>query len=1300
MRSTHAVLVLVLVSTALACHEQPSLAGVSLECKTDLDCSSHGEGWRCYENGCIRNTPPTIAALEPDYVALASPAAAVSKTASAIDTEGDALTFAWRALPGPAAALANFTGDRVVSGETLTVTPTAVGIYDFEVTANDGYADSVSVSYRLVVQPELDAVYVSTSGADAPGCGTVTEPCASIGFGVGVASTRTRPLVLVAAAGGGGDYAECLDVGGDVIVSGCYDAETWASLTEARDRCAVRCAKPNGTAADPEHPAVTDMAGHRLRGNATLRDLSLRLDPLVAPVLNPLTVADTGDSFGIVTLLITDGAPSVEDVDIRIADCGAGCSSVGLGSIYASPTLVGVDISGAIEGFDPMDLYIGMLFYGGTPTVLSDAGHLTRRGQVVMNLPATQAAIAVLAAVSVLTLDGISIQGGLAPTLVGVETIVGQTTLDNVDVELTGLGARTIYGVLAAGCDPAGDGPNACDCSLWYPACPATEPARPTPPALTLTNTRVRVKVPTSAGAGLRPCAGVGMQVAADAVALTVDGDSNPAADAGSQIQVGDDFTLALGMILQLTTSATLPFSVSNTGIDVGSAAVDDVCVFQAEQQGNTDFPGAAVGVAIADGAGGTLTSNRIRTGANDRISMGIAMFSPSTVTIRGNTIDVAESQGRQVAESAFGVVIAKDTATLASPSTFEENRVSIGADASFGWAVSHGGSPYWRFVNNFIHGGGAFHSIGMAVGPTTLDAAFPVFEHNTISGGHAVEGATSRALQLISPNDDAGHALPDPVLPIFSNNLLDAGKAHGRRILLDNYASKPFGPSSTGNRGQFDDITSGPRPEILIPGVSSFVSTGTAMSKISWWTLASNSSELMNIVEVNPAGTGEPNVMALSDGVALGGPVLASWANRLRLKDWLVVALPGSLALAQIDGDALPVFEPAETVTYDPITRAPVPHAPRLVAAAYANRDPLLDLLFVDDAGLWVLYRDPARGFNTPELLQATAPSARITALAVHPDGNNVIVLSGETLVWLSPADSSTGNTAPPSITLPAMPPVVKDVLPTFFGEEPALVGNDRKSTLDLVALVEVSPGVNDVLVFFNILAGGPPSRVSFSPANEPPCGVNATGFGGPYPASTPTAIWVDELVPALPDHGKELLIGCSDGRVEMFRTAGALPPYDLRRFAQPATVISPAPVTGITTNAFDTVHSRRLAVTRGSANLVTSYYIDQPTSVYVFREQLSLSLLPDAAWRSTVDGQLHVDFTAGGPPGMTLQPAAAGVPRACDFVGGMPYDLHRATNTEPLCRAARLADVLEDIDGGDRPDPADIGADEFGVP
>ncbi|MBI5510993.1 MAG: hypothetical protein HY903_19705 [Deltaproteobacteria bacterium] len=1265
---------------AFACHQSPSLEGTPLGCRADTECAPNGDGWRCYKSVCIKNGRPALEALGDDVIALGAPPQAVSRTAIAADPEADVITITWTPVGGPAATLV----PAPLVGDTLTITPTAVGIYEFDVVASDPYQASAPGRYRLLVQPALDAVYVSTDGVDQAGCGAIDSPCQTIGYGAEVAAGRPSQRVLVAAASGMQPYRECLDLHGDVAVGGCYDPRTWSFVADNRRLCPVECERPN-PAIDP-----ANWGGHHIDGNVTLTDLTLRLSPTVVPVANELTPDDPTDLSGLLTLWIDGGAPTVDDVDIEIVDGGHDNTGIGLGSVHASPTLTDVNVAGTVAGFDPMELLIGMVFYGGAPVLQGGGtGHAAPRGEILLNAPVTEQALGVLAAVSTLTIDSISIRGGYAPTIAGMTIIEGQNSISNLTLDLAGIGTRDIFGVAAYPCNPSGTGPDACTCKLWYPACPETEPAAPASPSLAFFNSSIRLSALGSDLGGLRPCRGIGLQTTTDRVPLVFTGDPARPDVAKARIEVGDHFTLAAGLIAGGAVAE--PLRMTNTTLIVGSAATDDVCKLVAEQSGYASFDAGAIGVGLLNGIKSDLSGNSIEVGANDVMSVGLVLSDPGVANLRDNAIEVGDSQGRFTAAMAIGILTQppdepSGRPPVTEPSHLSGNVIRCGADATLSSAVSLNDTPYWEVDNNLIFGGGV-HSAGLTFSTAAQAPDHPVLRHNTISaGGNSGTTITGRALDVYA------------TIPVFQNNLVDAGNASGRRVALNTLAHPPFGADSIGNRVQFDDRVAGPGLAQIVPAYSIYDTDAATeeISTVQWWALGTGSSELFDVLEVGFPDPTTLSVIVNFTSMTLPGPILTSWSGPLGTAYFVVAALPDSIAMAKVEGDQMPVFEYASTESDG------VVHQPSQVAAGFVNNDPFLDLIFLEAGQVWALPRTAGGSFDAPA--PAGWTDGVVSAFAVDTAGDTFVALADDDVVMVTSSKTAAIGTQRARFKLPAVPRAVGPVLITSFDEELATGNFGRGTKTDVVVIADMGPGPK-VFVFLNPFTSlADPSPLTFKPAAAPlPCQRDGSGMvlgvSYPDPDSLPVLSLVSELVSPSGSRGKELVLGCADGRLEVFNlTCGALLPCDsLTRSALPARVTPPAPVTGLAASQFN--GTPRLIAARGGANTATTYVMQETVIPTTIEQALQITIPPDTAWRDA-GWQLRPDFDAGGPLGTSVQAAATGVPRQCAFVGGAPYDLHLASAPVTECQAARLADVPVDADVGSRADPTAIGADEFGVP
>ncbi|MEE8409644.1 MAG: hypothetical protein V3T05_08565, partial [Myxococcota bacterium] len=435
------------------CNRKPMVDGVTLECSVDDHCQAIGDEWRCYESVCVENTPPVV---RPFDVLRMTLGANIDVVAVTDDFEDDTSTFTWTQVSGPTTLLAS-----PLENARLLVTPTEIGIHVFQVIGNDSFSPSEPALLTVIVQPDADAIYIWKGGEDSSACGTFDAPCATVGQGLAImrAATSAPKPVLLAAATGVDPYADCIHLTGNEQLRGCFDPVTWTHDPTLRERCRIEC---------------DETGGHSLSGDASLRDVAL--------AMSPATPLPTGND-PLPTLWLHGGAPTVDDVDIETAPCGDGCIVGGVASIYSDALIRGVEIRGGVVGFDPVDIFIGMVVIGGAPTFegkIDAAGN--RRGSILMNAPADDTALGVVASLSEILLTDVTITGGLATTLRGIHFLDGSPAVQNVTIDLVGFGSQELGGIAVLPCVAM---PEFCRCPSASPACPATLPPAPDSPVTT-----------------------------------------------------------------------------------------------------------------------------------------------------------------------------------------------------------------------------------------------------------------------------------------------------------------------------------------------------------------------------------------------------------------------------------------------------------------------------------------------------------------------------------------------------------------------------------------------------------------------------------------------------------------------------------------------------------------------------------------------------------------------------------------------------------------------------------------------
>ncbi len=869
------------VLLAAGCEFVPATGGKSLLCEDGCPA-----GTRCHEGLCVFNSPPAIDAIAPRTIDVDE---VITLTATADDPEGDAVTFTWTHLAGPEAALrAPLTGAGLTFDPALPPAPAALGLHRFRVEARDEFMTGetpppgVTEVEIMVVPGGSSAIFVSAAGGDDDdACGTVQAPCASLRHGL-ARMRQAGSIDLVLASSPGLSHRYCLDLTGSEALHGCFDPQTWLERDEQRDDCRIECsADADGDGdvddvIDTDGDGVPDEAnyerGHRLTDAAVASDVTLSL----------LTDFNTG--FALSTVRLSGGTPRLVDVDIESPSCGSGCVAVGVLTLDSDAELEGVNISGSVSGFAPLELFVGIHTIGGAPKIQGglqeDGTRATRaagdgrRGVIVLNSPVNLGAQGILGIRSDVSVTSMLVEGGFGPQLAGItlygEVAAGdgsplQNGLPKVEgsaVRLTSFGTRELSGMASYLCSSDQE---PCACDALYQACGAPPPLTAYRADAHFVGNDVHL-IAGSATAGLRPCSGV---------ALALAGTSTGAVADANLLTVDDYFSVAFGISMGDTSApvGSVPHQVSNNVIRVGLGLADPFCDFVS---GDNGFGTVSVGVAIFSDLHTELRDNDIAVAPSEAMSIGLGIFEGGGMQLERNRIAVGDPADATFGPLSAGVYAGTATFQDGNPRTtadavlFEGNTVLPTGGALVSQGVTLYGDLRWRLSNNVIFGGLAPSATALSFVSYQVEpgSTWPEVIHNTIlAGGDAARTLSSRAI-FFFVDSNLGDGVPESA-GFFGNNLIDLGEAKGRRYLFDN----PTYADTTGSKGnvlQARGVSAAPKP-LYGFNVQSAFDTAAA-----WQLILADASE--SVLLQTTAGASDAIIEGY--GVPLLGQVQSAWAD------------------------------------------------------------------------------------------------------------------------------------------------------------------------------------------------------------------------------------------------------------------------------------------------------------------------------------------------------------------------------------------------------------------------------------
>ncbi|MEM6558584.1 MAG: hypothetical protein AAF605_02260 [Myxococcota bacterium] len=909
-----------LVGIQGGCLSDPEAQEQSLLCESDEVCSERfGSEWRCVEGGCVINVAPSIVgfSVAPNEPPAAGPFFTVADGetrlfAEAQDSDGDSVTLRWTPLEGPG----DVDPGSVQEGASITLPSVSdrsgYGTYRYAVVANDGRVDGAAREVSVVLENPTPAIYVSQLGGIDEGCGSIQRPCRTMAAGLAAAAQQTpdggtlrlrlaaspEPYCHTLGAEPGGCDASEESVprteSTPIAIEGCFDPVTWNYEPSSRRDCRID-ARPTES-----EPGL--WLGHILFGEWTLNDVTLAIDADFAwPEVQTGVAVGMSDGAG-----STGAVQTLHNVDVLAPPCGDACTSIGLN---ASNTLIdfrGVNVESEVRGFDPvlnvaamtLDRSQGCLIgqdlsaqgqrtpedciRAATETASADGERLPTtpdRGVISLNAPASGTAQGILATEFSGTIEGIAINGGLGTVITAISLAGGAQALRANLVDIVAFGSRAVQGIRVERCinvcEPGDDAPE-CQQALRVRCADGPDEGDFDPQLIAERNT-----IALSGGSDFlssAPCLGVGLQFVG-----RVDGQQV----VGNAIEIGGQFALASGMLIRAETSTDEPESgdeivVLGNRISALGANDDPLCVAFNDDTELLPFGSGVVGVGFDGTTRARIADNFVRVGGEE-------------VTDVLNDV------------TAFGMSLTQAILPESENLLAERNEVRMGTGALRSVALTTDTSRI-ALTNNLLYGGDTPDTTGLLVGAeanaeTPDESQFPLVLFNSISGG-GILGATSvsRAIEL-----DSDRVVPPTIVGSFVGNALDAGRALGRRFVIENQRfvdseTEAFRANSINvgfsvgdprpNLGQFSgDTESKSRP------LTAFATYVGDFEELQWQTIT----ELGERLAIEPGDDG----LSFADEEVIGVNGTVSALQRLRTNE-MAVAVAGArtLAVAELGAD------------------------------------------------------------------------------------------------------------------------------------------------------------------------------------------------------------------------------------------------------------------------------------------------------------------------------------------------------------------------------------------------------------
>ena len=792
-----------------ACERQPAFGDQSLTCSAEApDCpeitdeSGATIALRCFESLglCGINSPPRIDGTPASTLTLDGTQTLIQLQAQASDPDGDTVVLRWQQTGGPETLLLEAVETAIDAGPTMNeeegLRTGLFGRFDFQVTPLDnlGLAGSPA-RVEVFVEPTGSAIYLSSGGKDDEDCGTFDRPCQSPEQALLQASNKGLNRVLVGAHPAGEPYAHCLAVAG-LTIEGCYEPDTWIPSSRGRSACTFSCDVASGHQLGSE----THLEGLTLESTSDAGDESL---------FEELELPPSGTQDLAFTVFTGGGAISLENVALLAPACGAECVAVGLVNVAADVALQDFDIRGTIDGFEPLQTLIGIVHFGGslviTPGELDFA-------LISSNVPVTDRSVGI----SVLNdgqliAQGLRIEGGFAPTMRGIELIGASADLNNIEIDIRGFGSNELTGISSQPC-PIGDS----DCTTNTGTGGGASHVLS---ALSVQNSVITIES-SSANVGAVPCVGA---------SVVLDGTHHQIDVIDNQLQVSSNFGLAAGLYYLNATTTNLGFNateIRGNSISIGAARLDPVCLDTVLEDG--DLQAGSIGVAMDRVEEVRLSNNAVDVQASEGPGFGFYISAGDQLDITNNDVRMHGEgiDGLEVIVAAVTLVDAPDDPINGGDVTTplmgnQLTRNALYGDATvsdtFGLLLQND-SPQiswpWLVANNFIHGGLGRHSRGLVVLNRERDPEL-FFAHNSIDAGGSSSSATSYAVETYRLSAFVNSPID------LGNNLLSAGNARGRRMLIENnyqFNSDTRLPDLSGNIGQYPVDPAEPFPIEVLP--------------------------------------------------------------------------------------------------------------------------------------------------------------------------------------------------------------------------------------------------------------------------------------------------------------------------------------------------------------------------------------------------------------------------------------------------------------------------------------------------
>lgn len=916
----------------------------------------------------VINRPPQITGEALVFAQLNTP---VTLTVMVTDPDGHPFTTRWTQVVGPPLL------SGAAEGLTLQITPPQVGLYRFEVVADDDYRVSDAFVVDVVVEAEPGSLYVNQRGGeDGPHCGTFLTPCATVSAALASTAAGASPTVVVAAADD--PYLDCVTVEAGQRVRGSFDPVDWSYDASRRGATELRCDAPQG---------------HRVSGDgASLEDITLASSVTVA-TRRPVTVH------------VGAGTPAITGVDVRGAPCSDGCSPIGVLSDQSSARFTDVEISAEVAAFASVPSFVGLLAWGGAPVFTSSAAARApndhARGSVTLNALADQSATGILALYSDLSLDRIAVRGGLGPILSGVAALGSTVTINDSWIELTAFGTTSFAGISSQDCTATEP---ACACPAEVMDC-GKAPAPDAPGILNVAGSGVVLTGGTGT-AGFVPCYGAGVHLVGDVPQFTL---------RDNIIHLQGAFALGAGVLAEFPAEASAAAGgalLAGNQVRVEDGRFTTVCELLGE--GLPGLRSGNFGLLLQGGSGVRVEQNQLDVGAHQAVSLGLYMSGGSGAQVLDNAVAVGAITSATLTPYAWGVRL--DPPSAGSAGEFARNAVWLGEGVAEGVALTLSDATFveqaqalpaaWTVRNNVVSGGEARYGVGLELVTRDANSQWPRIYHNTVvGGGLSSESLTSTALRLAWQSDNDLGAPPS--VGRLAHNLLDAGDAPGRRFLVDNLTVGGWAAASN-NLAQFWGTIPGTLPGAVVSSARAIVGgVVDANTSAGWLVLWEGAGELVGVRQ-------EITGLVLGASTRTYGRPLSVWHGaNLGVPYMVMTFTDGAVGVTEVRG-----AQPGLLTRHALRSSEGVDLQPTEAALGYANLDLSLDLIFLapDPTGAWRLWTALGSGSG----FGAASPQLSLTSpahLEVGPLGRTIYVLdnrAGEATVVTAQVGSDSTDTIP----------------------------------------------------------------------------------------------------------------------------------------------------------------------------------------------------------------------------------------------------------------------------------------------